>query len=490
MTVTLAPDLTGLSDEQLAGMFGGADDALITDLLAELDRRDAEEQAARRRQARRDAPLRAEWESAAHAQYLEAERACNGVLLRRDSPLADPWDLWRGPWHVARAHASEELRNFWDANPRITITEFQRQLRDDLEVYADGLDADGPAGLRHERAGGPDGHVPDARPDGNTRPARPSGGPMTTFADVTPLAAEWLWDGFVPLGELTLLAGRCGTGKSFTTVDLAARVSRGQDMPDGTAGIPAASVIMINAEDDASTGVVHRLAAAGADLARIHDLSEIDGHPFDVVTDMPALRAAVAAIGDVGLVVIDPLSAASSVSLASALKARNTVVRPLMAVARDTGAAVIAVHHLVKSGSVAGSQAVVDTTRHLLTVEPSKSGPAKVITVAKSNLAPTGATARYELAGEWPSIRVSWLPPEDDRQTVSLSAADAVILALDTADGPMTSRQLAAATGCNYGAARTACTRLAAAGKIGSADGMFYPVTQETAGQAVTLRAV
>jgi chromosome segregation ATPase len=42
---------------------------------------------------------------------------------------------------------------------------------------------------------------------------------------------EWLWPGRVPLGKLTRLAGDPGLGKSFVTLDMAARVSRGERLP-------------------------------------------------------------------------------------------------------------------------------------------------------------------------------------------------------------------------------------------------------------------
>ena len=48
-----------------------------------------------------------------------------------------------------------------------------------------------------------------------------------SVADVPAEALSWLWPGRIPLGKLTLLFGDPGLGKSFITMDLAARVSRG-----------------------------------------------------------------------------------------------------------------------------------------------------------------------------------------------------------------------------------------------------------------------
>lgn len=43
---------------------------------------------------------------------------------------------------------------------------------------------------------------------------------------------QWLWPGRIPRGKVTLLTGDPGLGKSFITMDLAARVSRAHDWPD------------------------------------------------------------------------------------------------------------------------------------------------------------------------------------------------------------------------------------------------------------------
>ncbi len=44
----------------------------------------------------------------------------------------------------------------------------------------------------------------------------------------------WLWPRFIPLGYLVAFDGDPECGKSMITVDLAARLSRGDSLPDGT----------------------------------------------------------------------------------------------------------------------------------------------------------------------------------------------------------------------------------------------------------------
>ncbi|TLQ43478.1 hypothetical protein [Streptomyces marianii] len=65
-----------------------------------------------------------------YAQYMAAEDELRGVLLSRDADRQgiDPMSLFTGPSHVAYARASEELKRWWQANPRTTLTEYQEQV--------------------------------------------------------------------------------------------------------------------------------------------------------------------------------------------------------------------------------------------------------------------------------------------------------------------------------------------------------------------------
>ncbi len=67
------------------------------------------------------------------------------------------------------------------------------------------------------------------------RPRRGMLGPapvMTCLADVQPEEVQWLWPERIALGKLTMLVGDPGLGKSFVSIDLATRVSRGLHWPD------------------------------------------------------------------------------------------------------------------------------------------------------------------------------------------------------------------------------------------------------------------
>src|SRR5687767_8209686 len=92
-------------------------------------------------------------------------------------------------------------------------------------------------------------------------------------ADITPASVSWLWKPYLARGKLAVLDGDPGTGKSFVTIDLAARITTGVPMP----GAPAArsepgSVLLLNAEDDARDTIRPRVAAAGGDPDRVRVL--------------------------------------------------------------------------------------------------------------------------------------------------------------------------------------------------------------------------
>ena len=54
---------------------------------------------------------------------------------------------------------------------------------------------------------------------------------VMTMSEVDAKPVEWLWEGYIPRGALTILEGDPGLGKSQIACDIAARVTRGLPMP-------------------------------------------------------------------------------------------------------------------------------------------------------------------------------------------------------------------------------------------------------------------
>ncbi len=77
-----------------------------------------------------------------------------------------------------------------------------------------------------------------------------------SLADVRPECVEWMWPRRIPKGKITVLDGDPDNGKSVLTTDLAARVTTGKDLPDGTP-TEAAGAVLVSAEDGAADTFAH-----------------------------------------------------------------------------------------------------------------------------------------------------------------------------------------------------------------------------------------
>jgi putative DNA primase/helicase len=86
----------------------------------------------------------------------------------------------------------------------------------------------------------------EAKVVGSSGSARPL---VVRLSEVPVENVEWVWPGRIPKGRLTLLAGDPGCGKTFLSLDLAARASTGAPWPDEQPGSPPENVIVLNAED-------------------------------------------------------------------------------------------------------------------------------------------------------------------------------------------------------------------------------------------------
>lgn len=236
---------------------------------------------------------------------------------------------------------------------------------------------------------------------------------VTTLAQVVPRRVRWLWHGRIALGKLTIIEGPPGVGKSSLMLDLAARVSTGAPMPDGSMGLPAAADVLITAatEDGTADTIVSRLMAAGADLARVHEMSGVvDGgehRPLEL-TDLNAIADAVQAYG-VRYLVADAFMALIPADVNSGRDpAMRRVLTPLADLADSLDVAIIANRHHRKAGGPAidkggESVAIGAVARTVLVAgkDPAdEDGHRKVLAVVKSNLvAPSECLSwSYEIA--------------------------------------------------------------------------------------------
>ena len=173
------------------------------------------------------------------------------------------------------------------------------------------------------------------------------------YSEIAPERLSWLWEGRVAVGKLTVVAGDPGLGKSFLTLDLAARVSTGRAFPDGAACQRGVAII-VSCEDDPSDTIRPRLDSLGANVANVIHFEGIradDGkvQPLQLDRHIPALDRFLADTEGASLLIVDPITG----FMGSADDHRNAEVRavlgPLAALAAKHRLAVVAVSHLSKS---------------------------------------------------------------------------------------------------------------------------------------------
>jgi AAA domain len=82
-------------------------------------------------------------------------------------------------------------------------------------------------------------------------------------------AIRWLWRYRFSRGALSMVVGDGGLGKSQLLLWIAALVSNGGPLPDGSGNTEAGDVVIVSAEDRPDDTIVPRLRAMGANLARI-----------------------------------------------------------------------------------------------------------------------------------------------------------------------------------------------------------------------------
>jgi hypothetical protein len=197
---------------------------------------------------------------------------------------------------------------------------------------------------------------------------------LVCAADVQMRPIEWLWSNHLARGKLTILSGPSDLGKSQISIDWAARLSNGGEWPDGD-GAPIGNAIILSSEDAIEDTIVPRLNGADAKLERVHLLSFVkttDGADctFSLQQDLQQLGEKIRAIGNVLLVIIDPVTS----YMGSKIDSHRTtdvraVLEPLSKFAEHHRVAVLLISHPQKAAAtkalnaVTGSAAFVHAPR-------------------------------------------------------------------------------------------------------------------------------
>lgn len=223
---------------------------------------------------------------------------------------------------------------------------------------------------------------------------------------IEPAPIDWLWEHWFACGKLHVLAGPPGSGKSTAAFSFAATVTRGGSWPDGSRA-PQGNVLIWSGEDDPRDTIMPRLLAAGADPERVFIVTgtreDLGRRPFDPATDLEALQKAALNIGDIALLICDPI-----VSAVSGDSHKNTEVRRSLQPLVDFGAAlkcaVLGITHFSKGSGgrdpterVTGSIAFAALARVVLVAfKPDGHGP-RVLARSKSNIGPDQGGFEYTI---------------------------------------------------------------------------------------------
>lgn len=177
---------------------------------------------------------------------------------------------------------------------------------------------------------------------------------LTCVKDAPILAVKWLWPNRIPLGMLTLLAGKPGTGKSTLAHNIIARVSNGSPWPDmRDRPTPKGDCVLISDEDSLSHTVKPRLLKMNADMSNVHVGTEVGidlkCERFSLIDHLHVLENLLVQNPQIKLVVLDTIEP----FMGSVNTHRNSEVRrtldPLSALADRTGVAIIGITHLNKA---------------------------------------------------------------------------------------------------------------------------------------------
>src|SRR5262249_1332328 len=187
-------------------------------------------------------------------------------------------------------------------------------------------------------------------------------------ADVEIEDYDWVWPDRFALKKIGLIGGLPDEGKGLAVSDIIARITRGELWPCGEGSAPLGNVIVLSAEDDVADTIVPRLIAAGADLQRITILKMVHDanteRMFSLISDLGVLRRKIIEIGNVIIIIIDPVTAYLGVGKVDSFRATDVraILSPLKDLAEELRVAVLGIMHFNKK---------IDVTNVLLRISDS-----------------------------------------------------------------------------------------------------------------------
>ena len=300
--------------------------------------------------------------------------------------------------------AFELVNNYFDDSiPRIIATDKQLDHNSDLKIH---FDAD-VSKLS-------DGQIKSAL-QGKSAAIKPVEiKPSLNIVNMIDIQAQpitWLWDGWLPLGKMTILAGAGGCGKTNLTLALIATITTGGIFPDGSKCSNVGKVLIYSTEDDPADTLKPRLIANGADISKVsiisgrtNDKGELE--PFDPAQDFPKIEEYIKSNPDVKLLMIDPIISAVSGDMNKANDVRRSL-QPLVDLANEYKFSVLGITHFSKGSGgsspadrIIGSQAFTALARMAWSAAKREDESDCILVRAKSNNSILEGGVRYQIESE------------------------------------------------------------------------------------------
>ena len=223
---------------------------------------------------------------------------------------------------------------------------------------------------------------------------------IRSFDKIEAEEVEWLWTDRLPVGKSSELIGNPSVGKSFLSLHIIARLSKGEAFPDeeGT-DREAINCLIVSAEDAPEDTIYPRLKKAGADMERVFFL---DGFKFGTRNQTLNLKLEAhvrhleKAIKEfkIGLLVLDPLNAYLGSTNSHNDASVRELLTPLNKVLRDNRCTLLAIRHMIKDEQIkaihraGGSVGFTANSRASFVVCEVPDSDERAVICIKSNLAP------------------------------------------------------------------------------------------------------
>jgi putative DNA primase/helicase len=241
------------------------------------------------------------------------------------------------------------------------------------------------------------------------------------LADIELEEVTWIWPNFLADRKITIVDGMPGVGKSTLTSEIAARITTGTPFPNGIERKPR-DVVFIAVEDGVADTIKPRVAAAGGNEQHAHFIHiEQDGNEItpDLERHLECIKEAIQEIGNVGLLIIDPIMALLGNSVDSYRDQDvRKVTTPLARLALELNLAILIVRHPNKGSSNnallrgGGSMAFIGSARVGWVIGKHPDNPdIRVLAISKSNIGTMKESLEFQLSNDetYNCARVEWL---------------------------------------------------------------------------------